>query len=114
MVLDFYNLWHNCETCVYRRTKNEVLLQMMMTKNIPGSADQLMKPVPFTLPQYHEKLVTALMNGAISFTWKNLIVEEDLKVLIGGSTVQEKNWLTYFVIDDYLKLIESRCTDSQV
>lgn len=58
--------------------------------------------------------MTALMSGAVDFSGGDLIGEENLKALIGGSTVTEENWLTNFVIYDYLNVIASSCIDRQI
>ena len=47
------------------------------------------------------------MNGLISFGGGSLINFNDLRGLFGNSEKQEDNWLSNFVIDTYLSLIQS-------
>lgn len=72
------------------------------------------KSVPFIFPNYQDKLLTALMSGAVPFSGVKPIDLQDLSAVIGGSNGTEENWLSNFVVDEYLKLVSSSCKDSKV
>ena len=54
------------------------------------------------------------MSGAVPFSGVKPIDIQDLSAVIGGSNVTEDNWLSNFVIDEYLKLVSVSCNHSKV
>ena len=69
---------------------------------------------PFVLPQYIATQVDSIMSSLISFGGGSLIDINDLQSLFGNSEKQEDNWLSNFVIDMYLSLIQSGDTKINV
>lgn len=67
----------------------------------------------FALPHYVVAQVDSIMSGLISFSGGSLIDMKDLHSLYGNSQNQEDNWLSNFVIDKYMVLIQS-CTTSEM
>ena len=61
----------------------------------------------FVLPQYIVTQVDSIMSGLISFGGGSLMNLDDLQSLFGNFGKQEDNWLSNFVIDKYLSLIQS-------
>ncbi|CAB4041133.1 Sentrin-specific protease 2 [Paramuricea clavata] len=80
-----------------------------------GVPDEMIGPFKqsavFNLPHYMTIQVDSVMSGLISFCGGSLIDESDLQGLIGNSKSPEINWLSNFIIDDYLKLVKSACIE---
>ena len=66
----------------------------------------LSKNLPFGLPYYLSTQVQAIMKGLIVFSGTKLISMNDLQSLLGNKDSPQDKWLTYFVVDEYLKLIQ--------
>ena len=80
---------------------------------MPDELLSLFKKIPFCLPHYINTQVEAILKGQIVFRGSNLISMTDLQTLVGTLDPQDK-WLTNFVIDEYLKLIQSASQEKDV
>ena len=65
--------------------------------------------IKFQLPHHLECYVSAILDGSIKFQGASLISNEDLKALHGVPLPKnpKENWLSNFVIDEYLCLLKS-------
>lgn len=66
------------------------------------------------MPYYMTAQVDAIVSGLITFCCSNLINENDMQGLIGNHQKAQKNWLSNFVIDDYLELVKLQCVDKGI
>ena len=69
------------------------------------------RTIKFMFSHQLECYVNAVFDGSIKFQGASLITSEDLKALIGASSPKNSkdNWLSNFVIDEYLSLLKSEC-----
>ena len=58
-----------------------------------------------TFPQYKEPLLNFLLDETVGFKGNNLIDKKDLQGLVGGNTQDEENYLSNFIIDEYLQAL---------
>lgn len=55
-------------------------------------------------------LVEAIVSGDVPFNGSNLINRQDLKELQGGEKNSIHNWLSNFIIDEYLRLVSKKAS----
>lgn len=71
---------------------------------LPQSLNQsLAASATFSLPCYADPLVRLLVSDTSTFKWSSLI-ESDLRHLYGNGKTDEENFLSNFIIDEYLLL----------
>ena len=58
-----------------------------------------------TFPHYKEPLINFLVDETASFKGSKLIDQKDLLGLIGGNTRDEENYLSNFIVDEYLEVL---------
>ena len=58
--------------------------------------------------------VEAILNGVFPFDGDSLINHDDLKSLVGTANHVEDRWISIFVIDAYLKLLERKSSDKGI
>ena len=89
-------------------------------KIVQGLPDELLslfdKPVvPYSLLQYKNNEVEAILCGQLAFEGSHLIGVDDLQCLGNNDlvilVVSDDRWLTNFVIDEYMMLIKSTCQE---
>lgn len=66
------------------------------------------------MPYYMTTQVDAIVSGLITFCGSNLINENDIQGLIGNHQIAQDNWLSNFVIDNYLELVKLQCADKGI
>lgn len=103
------------ETEMPAKNDNEIHLHIKL-----GIPDDLSNPlnqpsVHYSLPQYKTNEVEAVLSNLISFKGSNLISPADLKSLTNSDAVEAQDkWLTNFIIDDYMRLIQSTSHNTNV
>ena len=65
------------------------------------------QPSPYNVPLHTSCLVDGILSGHIKFQGNHIIDDHDLKSLIGGHKNSKENYLTNFVIDEYLSLLKA-------
>ena len=89
-------------------------------KIVQGLPDELLslfdKPVvPYSLLQYKNNEVEAILCGQLAFEGSHLIGVDDLQCLGNNDlvilVVSDDRWLTNFIIDEYMMLIKSTCQE---
>ena len=68
----------------------------------------------YNLPLHSSCLVDGILSGHIKFQGNGIIDDNDLKSLTGGHANSEENYLTNFVIDEYLTILKATCTAKKV
>ena len=63
---------------------------------------------PFSLPYHLQYRADAIAKGVLSFHGQSIISDTDLKALLGESSVERDNWLSNFVIDNYLEIMRNK------
>ena len=61
----------------------------------------------FTLPANEAAIIAAILDGRVKFQGKGIITGSDLNSLQGGHVREEDNYLTNFVIDTYLEILQA-------
>ena len=88
--------------------KHNIKIEMGLPDGILPLFNQSIK---FMFPHHLECYVNAVFDGSIKFQGASLISSEDLKALIGASSLKnpKDNWFSNFVIDEYLSLLKAEC-----
>ena len=73
---------------------------------------KLSKSAQFVLPHHIQMLVEDLLSSDIPFKGITLLNFQDLKELSGRGAKSSDNWLSNFVIDEYLSLISSQAASN--
>jgi len=99
----------NQETNVHSPTANKI--QGGFSHELCKSFNQL---TTLRMPYYMTTQVDAIVSGLITFCGSNLINENDIQGLIGNHQIAQDNWLSNFVIDNYLELVKLQCADKGI
>ena len=67
---------------------------------------------PFQLPFHLQYKADAIANGILPFDGPSIISGSDIEALLGGSSVERENWLSNFVIDQYLDLLKTEHSEN--
>lgn len=65
------------------------------------------QPSPYNVPLPTSCLVDGILSGHIQFQGNHIIDDHDLKSVIGGHKNSKENYLTNFVIDEYLSILNA-------
>lgn len=96
-------------------TERKAYSKCTVKQGIPDELLSLFKRnIPFVLPHYISTHNEAILKGLVAFHGSNLISMNDLQSLVGNVDNQQDKWLTNFVIDEYLKLIQSASQEKDV
>ena len=60
-----------------------------------------------TSQEHREPLLNCLLNGSVKFKGSSMIEKQDLESLYGCKPCKEDNYLTNFVAEAYLQLIQT-------
>ena len=60
------------------------------------------------MPYHLQYRADAIAKGILSFHGHSIISDTDLKALLGESSVERDNWLSNFVIDNYLEIMRKK------